>query len=270
MKQALKAFAHAAQDRLARAVGLNDPTIPPRSLIRVSTAHNYVESGESWKEKLVTVGGLRPGDRVLEVGCGSGRVARCLIDYLGESGHYDGFDILEQEIDWLRSNITPEHDNFRFCHADVYNAFYNAEATTRAEEFEFPYTAETFDFVYLTSVFTHMLPADVDRYVSEIDRVLKPGGRCFASFFLMNSTSRALIAAGRSSRSFAIEVAPGCYSGNAEHLEQQIAYDETDALRRFGALGLEPVETHYGQWSKNPSLDVATDHQDILVVRKPG
>ena len=70
------------------------------------------------------------------------------------------------------------------------------------------------------------------------------------------------------SRSFAIEVARDCCSDNAEHLEQAIAYDEANVFDRYVARGFEVVNVHYGQWSSNPSLDVATDHQDIVVARK--
>lgn len=268
MKEALKNLVYAAQDSVAKGLGLRDRTIPPHRVMRVSTAHDYVEAGEGWKAKLIEVGGLRRCDRVLEVGCGSGRVARCLLDWLDAGATYDGFDILRPEIEWLQSHITPDHPGFRFRHVDVYNAWYNEAGVLEPGELDFPYESGAFDFVYLTSVFTHMLPDDVDRYLGEIKRVLAPGGRCCISYFLLNTAARANIAAGRASRSFAVEVAPHCYSDNAEHLEQAIAYDETDARARYAAHGLDVEAVHFGQWSSNPSLDVATDHQDIVAARR--
>ena len=54
-----------------------------------------------------------------------------------------------------------------------------------AEKLDFP--DATFDFVCATSVFTHMLPAGVANYLREIRRVLRPGGRCLATFFVLRS-----------------------------------------------------------------------------------
>lgn len=47
--------------------------------------------------------------------------------------------------------------------------------------------------MFLASVFTHLLPDEVDNYLSEISRVLKPGGRCLCTYFLLNEESLSLI-----------------------------------------------------------------------------
>src|SRR5262249_6440676 len=54
-------------------------------------------------------------------------------------------------------------------------------------EFVFPYADASFDFVFLTSVFTHMLPAEVAQYLREVRRVLRPAGRCPAAFFFLHA-----------------------------------------------------------------------------------
>jgi ubiquinone/menaquinone biosynthesis C-methylase UbiE len=53
----------------------------------------------------------------------------------------------------------------------------------QAAQYPFPFADSSFDFVYLVSVFTHMLPADMEHYLSEISRVLKPAAKCAVSFF---------------------------------------------------------------------------------------
>ena len=45
----------------------------------------------------------------------------------------------------------------------------------------------------LKSVFTHMLPAAVTTYTSEISRVLKKGGRAVVTYFLLNAESRRFV-----------------------------------------------------------------------------
>ena len=42
----------------------------------------------------------RPGERVLDVGCGIGRMARPLAGYLTGDGSYDGFDVNREGIRW--------------------------------------------------------------------------------------------------------------------------------------------------------------------------
>lgn len=83
----------------------------------------------------------------------------------------------------VSKNITPKYPNFNFQLADIYNKMYNPQGKYKASDYKFPYANETFDFVFLTSVFTHLLPQDMERYLSEIARVLKKNGRCFITFF---------------------------------------------------------------------------------------
>jgi len=47
-----------------------------------------------------------------------------------------------------------------------------AGGTVAASEFVFPFADASFDFVSLASVFTHMLPVDLEHYAGQIARVL--------------------------------------------------------------------------------------------------
>ena len=113
---------------------------------------------------------------MLEPGCGTGRMAEPLTRYLGPAGSYDGFDVVRTAIDWCESNIASQHPNFHFRHVDVLNHVYNPKGRLDPEAFEFPYPDEAFDFVFLTSVFTHMRPPEMRHYLGQIRRVLRPGG----------------------------------------------------------------------------------------------
>ena len=96
----------------------------------------------------------------------------------------------------------PRYPNFRFQVADVHNKEYNPKGTYKASEYEFPYKKASFDFVILSSAFTHILPDEVPNYLSEIERVMKPGGRAMITFFLLNRQSLKLIEAGKSAIGF--------------------------------------------------------------------
>src|SRR5262249_28040969 len=132
---------------------------------------------------------LRPTEDVLDVGCGIGRMAYSLTHYLEPTARYEGFDIVDQLVQWDQQTITSCFPNFTFHKVEVYNPQYNPSGTLKADEFAFPYESNRFAFVFLTSVFTHMRAPEVRHYLDEIYRVLKPGGRCLYTCFLLNAES---------------------------------------------------------------------------------
>src|SRR5438132_12809377 len=114
--------------------------------------------GEQLVNLLVHYGGLRRTDRVLDIGCGIGRVAIPLTHYLDPAASYDGFDIVKRGIEWCRRHITPRHPNFRFHLADLRSSEYRARGAD-ASHFPFPFADDWFDFAFATSLFTHLVLA---------------------------------------------------------------------------------------------------------------
>jgi SAM-dependent methyltransferase len=104
----------------------------------------------------------------------------------------------------------------------------------KPESFDFPYAEEAFDFVFLTSVFTHMLPPTVSNYLSEIRRVIRPEGRCLMTFFILNEASLAAARAGRASRRF-IHEGDGYFYDVPDRPEAATAHREEDLLRLIHA-----------------------------------
>jgi len=173
-----------------------DALTPPRklrSMVCGPDAKLYRSLGECYFLCSRALCALETKEDVLDVGCGCGKQAVPLARYLSKDSTYEGFDIVGPSIEWCRKNITPKYPNFHFQLADVYNKAYNPNGKHRASEHRFPYPNEFFDFAFATSVFTHMLPEDMEHYMSEIARLLKSGGRCFISYFLLNEESLRLI-----------------------------------------------------------------------------
>jgi GT2 family glycosyltransferase/ubiquinone/menaquinone biosynthesis C-methylase UbiE len=221
---------------------------PPPDLVRM-VGGEFESTGAEFTQYFLSLCQLQPTDSVLDVGCGIGRMAVPLTRILGAAGQYAGFDVMERAIEWCRANITPPYPNFRFDHAPTHNTLYNPSGVMRPSAYTFPYEDASFDFVFLTSVFTHMLSDDVDHYVSEIARVLKPGGRCFVTFFLLNDESRALIQSGLTETFTFGTMSRVCAPLIPEVPEAAIAYDETyvrQLLHRHGLTIREPI--HYGSW----------------------
>jgi ubiquinone/menaquinone biosynthesis C-methylase UbiE len=247
-------------DRLKR----RDSMIPPRSMIFVG-AGDFVKIGEEFKNHFINLADLQPNDRVLDVGCGIGRMAIPLTGYLTPGGEYWGFDIVAEWIDWCQNRISPKFTNFHFLHSDVYNQHYNVNGKVLARDFQFPFDDDFFDFVFLTSVFTHMLPLDLENYLSEIARVLKTGGKCLITFFILNEESESLIRAGRSALDFRYQV-NGCLTIDKNDPEAAIAYREAYLVKLFGKHGLKIIHPiHYGSWCQREAF---LTYQDIIVAAK--
>lgn len=147
-------------------------------------AGDFIGIGNTFLKQFKKLGGLKPHHHVLDVGSGIGRMAIPLTSFLDAQGSYDGFDIREDGVTWCQEKITPRYPNFKFKLATLGNSHYLPEATGEAGKFHFPYPSRTFDLVVLTSVFTHVDAEVVCNYLEEINRVLKRGGRMFATFFL--------------------------------------------------------------------------------------
>ena len=63
----------------------------------------------------------------------------------------------------VSKNITPKFPKFRFKVADVFNSLYEKNGINKGEKFHFPFHDKEFDFIFLTSVFTHMLPDEMEK-----------------------------------------------------------------------------------------------------------
>jgi ubiquinone/menaquinone biosynthesis C-methylase UbiE len=225
----------------------------------------FKKNGEEFLRYYMELCKLKPNEKILDVGCGIGRKTIPLTRYLDENGRYEGFDIVKVGIDWCRKRISTKYPNFHFQLSDVFNKRYNPKGKYKASEYRIPFENESFNFVVLGSVFTHMLPNDMENYLAEIARVLKKGGRCLISFFLLNRESLELINANKSTLDFKYE--KGEYrTVNANTPEDAVCYDESFVLGLYEKYGLKIIEPiHYGAWCERRNF---LSYQDIIIATK--
>ncbi len=224
---------------------------PPAELVQCGDG-DFRAVGAEFLGHFVRLAGLQPNERVLDLGCGVGRMAVPLTQYLSDAGSYTGADVSHDAIDWCRRCITPNYPNFRFEHLDIEHPLYNPLGAASAETFRLPFPDGAFDVICLVSVLTHLGTAALTNYASEISRLLAPGGRCFATAFLMNLPAREAPHDARLAFDFA---APGVefYADPTAPLAA-VAFDEDHLLEKFLRFGRQrrrpPV---YGHWSGRPS-----------------
>jgi SAM-dependent methyltransferase len=244
-----------------------DELYPPDELSAYVGGGDFKGIGGKFLHFFTELAGLEPNERVLDVGCGIGRMAIPLTQFLDKNGGYEGFDIVARSIDWCRDEITSRYPNFRFQLADVFNKVYNPHGRYKASEYVFPYDDESFDFIFLTSVFTHLLPEDMENYFSEVARVLKKNGRCLTTFFLLNRETLKLMKAGKAMFDFKHQSGV-CGFVDADTPEAVVGYAEPFVLALYEQHGLkinEPIQ--YGQWC---GRDKYLDGQDIIIATKKG
>jgi SAM-dependent methyltransferase len=241
-------------------------TIPPRSLRDVGGS-NFEATGQEFLGYFVELGELKPTESVLEIGCGCGRMALPLTHYLADEGHYVGMDIVKRSIKWCRKHITSKYPNFEFYHVDLDNPRYNT-GSLQAKDHVFPFDDYSFDFVYLTSVFTHMLPEDMENYVGEIARLMKQQGRALITYFLLNDAQAALETQGKNVMAFpfTFPFERGIYRAREDQLpERGLAYEEPYVRELLAQHGLQIDATYYGYWS---GRETGLSLQDILIISK--
>jgi len=114
-----------------------------------------------WRKRTAERARLREGDSALDVCCGTGDLAFELARHVGPTGTVVGCDFSRPMLELARAkSVDRWATSVRFEYADA---------------LELPYGDESFDAV--TVGFGVRNLADLDRGLSEMARVLKPGGR---------------------------------------------------------------------------------------------
>ena len=226
---------------------------------------DFLAIGCEFLRHLVELGGLTPRDRVLEIGCGIGRMALPLTQYLETpAGRYTGFDVVNAGIDWCRENIGSVYANFDFLHLDFKNQLYNPEGRL-TDQGNLPFDDGSVDFLFMTSVLTHLDPGYASFYLREAARLLTPKGHLFATAFVLDAANRSLVDARKARPAFYLEGPGPHYFADRDHPMAAVAFEQEWLLKTARASGLtlsRPIA--FGHWSGR----VAENFQDICVFQR--
>jgi SAM-dependent methyltransferase len=237
---------------------------PPAAWNQRVGGGDFREIGRDLLERVRELAGLERDHRILDLGCGPGRLVEPLRRWLGPAGSYEGLDIVPEFIRWNQHHVTPVDPRFRFRFADLRNDAYHRGGGS-AEAFVFPYPDAAFDRVVAASLFTHLEAATALHYLVECRRVLKPGGRLFATFFLLDDGVRERIAAGKSCFAFGWPAPYGAVE-DPRQPEFAVAFERWALAGGLEHAGLRPVAPPWpGRWS---GVD-GPHFQDVAVAERP-
>ena len=120
----------------------------------------YKETGAK-ERAILEYAGLKPGMSLVDIGCGSGRLASSLA---GLGLRYLGTDVVQKLLDYAKSKSPAE---FRFV---------------RHVELNVPVESASVDMICAFSVFTHLQHTETYLYLTDFLRALRPGGTVVFSF----------------------------------------------------------------------------------------
>lgn len=122
----------------------------------------FIGLGDRFRARTISIAGIKKGDRVLDVGCGTGTLTILAKKEVGEEGCVCGIDAALEMIEVARKKASREGVDIDFRPGVI-------EAL--------PFEDSSFDVV-LSSLMLHHLPEDLKlRGLKEVFRVLKPDGR---------------------------------------------------------------------------------------------
>jgi ubiquinone/menaquinone biosynthesis C-methylase UbiE len=172
---------------------------------------------------LLMYAGLRPGDSLVDVGCGSGRLAVQLADWL--QGPYLGTDVVQSLLDQAARSC--DRPDWRF---------------ERVYGLTVPAASESVDMACAFSVFTHLRHEESYVYMMDIHRVLKPGARFVFSFL-----------------DYRVPELWHVMDGNVQSIGREAVLNQfmsIDAVEVFAQhLGFELMEVHQGDERFIPLTD---------------
>jgi len=213
----------------------------------------YTESGIAAFRLILDHLHLTKTDKVLEVGCGTGRVSVPFIKHLDKN--YHAFDNNLCFIEYCRTL------GGNFTYLDVFHDDWNPAGTIDPLQVEFPYRSRQFSAVFSMVVFNHFRYTWFEHYCSEISRVLTKGGKFFTTLIVAKEPQEEK----QPPFQFKHRTDTEWYDYRDAPL-YNIAFPEIlirRALIKHGLMIAEPIR--YGSWNKSP---LALSGFDVVMAHK--
>lgn len=174
----LKKFNFKRKNNFIEYKGLRLPKI--RSNENLNNEKKYINSIIGQIDFLKAHNLFHENSRILDFGCGQGRLVNGLTYMNADYGEYIGLDTSRDAISWCTDNLK-YIKKAKFVHLPSHNARYNDQALGLKK---IPFDFDYFDLIFLNSVFSHMLSTDIIFYLNEFFKCLKKSGYIYVTAFI--------------------------------------------------------------------------------------
>jgi SAM-dependent methyltransferase len=237
---------------------------------------NYIGSGEAGQSGYRLIGfiyfyhllkliGIRGNSRIMDIGCGAGRIGFGLAPFLhAEKGEYIGFDTWGDGIQWAHDNLRPLYPLLSF---NTLTAPEQGRRKGYMAEYaaEIPVDSNSFDLVISTSLFTHLKQVAYMSYLQQIHRALKLNGVALITAFLVKPHEQNWV---RETKANDVDDS-GMYVIDDTYADSYLWEDKF--LEDIRSSGLTVCRYLPGLWRKRlPGNEVvcSDNFQDMVVVKK--
>ena len=178
---------------------------------------------------------------IVEIGCGYGRKAYHLLNYelQGQrfSGTYHGVDIDEELLAFARKKFPAPQYSFQLTPHK--SQTYGTTAASDGVQCRIEREDDSQDFLFSTSLVTHLLEPELLNYITQSYRVLRPGGFTQMNFFCMDFLRDKKILGSR--WTFAHRIGRA-HVESQQYPEAAVAYNQEDMIAFYRNAGFNEVQ----------------------------
>ena len=176
---------------------------------RISIHEKYSTNKQTFGDWIVSQYEMKPGFRILELGCGTGDMWKGNLDLLDDTSQLILTDFSEGMLETARQNVSG-HPKLEFRVVDIQNI---------------PYEDASFDMVIANMMLYHV--PDLHKGLSEARRVLKPGGKFYCATYgehgimeFINNTLKVYHISGSIGTTFTLQNGCKSLSQHFSHVEK--------------------------------------------------